>query len=158
MQRALQINRKIDYALRASIRLAELNDDEVMSFGEIARLETIPREFLAKILRSMVSSGVIRSKKGSKGGYSLTRPPSEISFLDIIEAADGPVTINLCLDTESSCPVQSNCTMMGIWAKAQDAMLEVFRDTHISDVLRTPRINPNDPISPIQLPVPPCRP
>lgn len=156
MQSALQISRKIDYALRAAIRLAELPDQQVMSFKEIAELESIPREFLAKILRSMVSSGVVRSVRGPRGGYALARKPDHISFLDIIEAAEGPVVINMCLDGDAGCPVQGHCSMVGVWARAQDAMLKVFRDTTIRDVMRTPHLNLNNGDSPIQLPGSSC--
>ncbi len=156
MQSALQISRKIDYAMRATIRLAEVPDNQVMSFREIALKEQIPKEFLAKILRSMVSSGVVRSTRGPKGGYALARLPSNISFLDVIEAAEGPIVINTCLGDEGVCPVQSHCSMVNVWAQAQDAMINVFRKTSIKDVMRGPRIDPTNALTPILFSRTPC--
>lgn len=159
MHSALQISRKIDYALRAAIKLAELPEGKVMSFREIARIEQIPEEFLAKILRTMVSSGLIRSVRGPKGGYLLARPSQDITFLDVIEAAEGPVVINMCLQDENVCPIQTGCSMVNVWAKAQNAMLDVLKGTSLEDVLRTGskskgealQLDPTNESSPISL-------
>jgi len=146
MQSSLQISRRVDYALRATICMAELPEGRVVSFREIAAHEQIPEDFLAKILRSLVKSGIARSIRGPHGGYGLARLPADITFLDVIEAADGPVQINTCLSDdhdEANCNVRDHCSMYHVWSHAQNAMLAVFRKTSIADVIRPERVCEN---------------
>ncbi len=136
MQNGFQISRKSDYALRAMIYLARQTDDVPVSFRQIALAECISEDYLAKILRSLVISGLVSSVRGSKGGYFLTNLPQEISFLNVIEAVDGPLMINVCLgEAVHECPVQLRCSLYGVWKKAQDAMINVFREISLEDVL-----------------------
>lgn len=131
MQHILQISRKIDYALRALIYLAGLPAGRIAPLQEIARDLGLPREFLAKILKALAARGLVRSSRGSHGGYVLARNPREISFLDAIEAAGGPVQINVCLDHKDRCEVSANCSMYHVWKEGQDRMLEVYRTTNL---------------------------
>ena len=134
MNNGFQISRKSDYALRAVICLANQASDQLLSFRQIALTECIPEDYLAKILRSLVVAKLVYSVRGSKGGYSLARGSEDISFLDVIEAVDGPIVINLCLGDGAECPLQLRCSMHAIWRKAQDAMLKVLRETSLQDV------------------------
>jgi len=137
MHSALQISRKIDYALRAVISMAEQADGSLVSFRQIAAIEAIPKDFLAKILRQLVEAGVVSSTRGARGGYCLARPASQISFLEVIEAVDGPIVLNLCLGENSPCDMSCDCSMLDVWRRAQAAMLDVFRTTSIADVRRS---------------------
>ena len=146
MQSSLQISRRVDYALRATICMAELPEGRVISFREIAAHETIPEDFLAKILRSLGRQGLVRSLRGPHGGYGLALHPSKITFLDVIEAADGPIQINTCLGSHTEaqdCQVRNHCSMYHVWDDAQAAMLKVFRSTTIQDVIRPERVCEN---------------
>lgn len=143
MHSALQISRKIDYALRAVIHMAEQPAGAVVNFRQVAAIEGVPKEFLAKILRQLVSGGVVVSIRGARGGFSLSRPADQISFLDVIEAVDGPVVLNLCLTESAGCDLACECMMVDVWRRAQEAMIDVFRTTMITEVLRRPRSKAN---------------
>ena len=134
MQHLLQISRKIDYALRALIYLASLPGARVVPLQEICDELKLPREFLAKILKSLTARGLVRSTRGAHGGYQLAKRASEISFLDAIEAAGGPVQINVCLDHKERCEVSANCSMYHVWKAGQDRMLEVYRGTSLAEL------------------------
>lgn len=127
MQHPLQISRKIEYGLRAMIFLASQPPDTVVPFREIARRMDVPEDFLAKILKTLVSKQMVRSTRGAHGGYSLTSPASEISMLDVIEAVEGPVKVNVCQDNHDACKLSRSCTMYGVWKLGQERMLEVYR-------------------------------
>ncbi len=137
MQHVLRISRKIDYGLRAMIYLASISPDAVVPFREIARQMMVPEDFLAKILKTLVDQGLVRSTRGPHGGYALARPAAEVSFLDIIEAVEGPIAINVCLD-EDPCTKASACTMVEVWRRGQDAMLEVYRQSRLADLALKP--------------------
>jgi Rrf2 family protein len=149
MQSVLQISRKVDYALRATIYLARLPDHQPISFKEIARSEDIPKDFLAKILRALVDAGIVNSTRGQHGGFSLARPPAEVSFLDVIEAVEGPVLLNVCLDANApSCSRSAHCAMRDVWMLGQSKMLEVFRATTLAALTHraTPTLTAPPPV------------
>ena len=135
MQHVLQISRKIDYALRAMIHLASLPLDRVLPLQEIVGATQLPRDFLAKILKELTGRKLVRSVRGAHGGYQLARPAREISFLEVIEAAEGPVQLNVCLDHKDRCEVSSSCTMYHVWKSGQERMLEVYRSTSLADLI-----------------------
>lgn len=103
-------------------------------------MEGIPEEFLAKILRTLVDGGVATSTRGPNGGFALAREPAAISFLDIIEAVDGPIALNACCERGVGCARISDCAMDHVWRKAEDAMLDVFRRTTLADVASAPSL------------------
>jgi len=138
MQNILQISRRVDYGLRAIIHLAKRIDPKPVSFKEIARVEDIPKDFLAKILRTLVDAGLVNSTRGPHGGFSLAKSPADVSFLDIIEAIEGPIVLNVCLGDDSICSRSTTCTMKSVWQRGQEKMLEVFRDTLLADVVAHP--------------------
>jgi Rrf2 family protein len=128
------ISKKVDYGLRAMVRLAQNPPGSRMSFRDIAACERIPDEYLAKILRSLVVAELLQSSRGARGGYRLAMPPGKISVLEIIEALDGPVALNQC-QTLDGCPESPTCTLNTVFDRAQMAMVNVFRTTSLQNVL-----------------------
>ena len=146
MQHVLQISRKIDYGLRAMIFLAGRYGGELMPFREIARRIEVPEDFLAKILKTLADAGLLVSQRGAGGGYGLAKPAAAISFLDVIEAVEGPVRVNVCLQEEAdgghdACSVAPSCTMLSVWREGQERMLDVYRNATLAD-LAGPRRHP----------------
>ncbi len=138
MQHVLRISRKIDYGLRATIYLASVARGAVVPFREIARQMDVPEDFLAKILKTLVDAALVRSTRGPHGGYALARASSEISFLDVIEAVEGPIALNVCLDGDDACGHSTCCTMMSVWKLGQERMLDVYRQARLSDLAFKP--------------------
>jgi Rrf2 family protein len=138
MQHVLRISRKIDYGLRAMIYLASIDRAAVVPFREIARQMMLPEDFLAKIMKTLVDHGLVRSARGPHGGYTLARPADGISFLEVIEAVEGPIAINVCLDGEDPCAKSSACTMVDVWRRGQERMLEVYREAKLSELALRP--------------------
>ena len=138
MQHVLQISRKIDYGLRAMIHLAGLPTEKIASLQDLSTTLHLPREFLAKILKLLAEKGLVRSARGARGGYQLARPARDISFLEVIEAVEGPVQLNVCLDHMDRCDVSASCTMVHVWKAGQERMLEVYRRTSLAELTREP--------------------
>jgi len=142
MQHVLQVSRKIDYALRAMIHLAGLPEGRIAPLQDLSSTLHLPREFLAKILKILADGGLVRSARGAHGGYQLARPAGDISFLEVIEAAEGPVQLNVCLDHKDRCDVSSSCTMYHVWKAGQDRMLEVYSRTTLAELASPPEPRP----------------
>jgi len=112
----MQLSRKADYALRAVKHLSTLPKGKLGSINSIAAAEAIPREFLAKILKDLTRGGILVSFQGVTGGYRLNHVPRDISFLDVIEAIEGPIHINLCTEGDSCpCDRAEICPMRDFW-------------------------------------------
>jgi len=102
--------------------------------SEIARHEQIPKYYLEKVIRDLMRRGLVQARRGPGGGYQLARSAAQITFRDIIEAVEGPITLNICTDGSSSCALQPTCRMYRVWEKGQRVLLEVFSDTSLSEV------------------------
>lgn len=129
----MQVPRRVDYGLRAVIYLASQNPDRSCSVGEIASQQGIPRKFLEKIIQDLIRSGVVRSKRGPDGGYSLARPPAEISFRDVIEAVEGPIAVNVCMDQNLRCDHMPRCAMFNVWNEVQRKVVDIFANTTLAN-------------------------
>ena len=129
----MQIPRKIEYALRAMIHLAD-NPGGIARGSVIARQEHIPKYYLEKVIRDLMKRGLVRARRGPGGGYQLARPPETVSFRDVIEAVEGPITLNVCVDGSSVCNLQPVCRMFRVWEVGQRVLLDVFSHTMLSEV------------------------
>src|SRR5208283_2909061 len=101
---------------------------------EIARSEQIPKYYLEKVIRDLMRRGLVRARRGPGGGYQLGRPAETISFRDIIEAVEGPITLNLCVEGGNICNLQPACRMFRVWEEGQRVLLNVFSRTMLSEV------------------------
>jgi Rrf2 family protein len=127
----MQISRKADYAIRALIYVAAVNGKKTCSINEIAENEKVPREYLAKILKELTQKGFLISYKGVNGGYRLAKPRTDISFLDILEATQGPFIISSCnmeYQDETGCKGKDKCAAFPFWDDLHKKLKKVFRE------------------------------
>jgi len=89
---AMRMSRSTAYAIGAVLQLANSPPGVPVPCSKLAKLGEMPERFLLQILRSLVNHGMLKSTRGVDGGYSLSRPASEITLLHIFEATDGPLT------------------------------------------------------------------
>jgi len=134
----MQIPRRVDYGLRAVIYLADQDPEKCCSITEIAKRQGMPRKFLEKIIQDLTRGGLIKSKRGSCGGYALARTADAISFFDVIQALEGPLAVNVCMDEHLACDQLPRCTMQGVWSDVQRKITEVLTQTTIADLTRAP--------------------
>ena len=125
----MQITRQADYALRAILYLArhELTRHEEgwkpATTKKIAEEKLIPNSFLAKIISQLSISGLITTSRGASGGVSLAIKPEEISLLKVVEAIDGPITLNECTKDPSICLFGDSCPLHEVWCETQAEMV-----------------------------------
>jgi Rrf2 family protein len=135
----LQVSRKVDYALRAIIHLAnEETSERACTVSEIAERERIPRQFLEKIVQQLIQRGLVRSRRGPRGGYVLGRPAEQVTFRDVIEAVEGPISLNVCVGEHADCFLLGACGMNRIWREGQRRVMDLFQSTTIADVRHAP--------------------
>ena len=87
----LSITTKSPYAVTALAELARSGGSGPVPIGELARRRGIPVQFLEQLFAVLRRSGLLKSQRGVKGGYSFARDPSEITVLEVVELLDGPL-------------------------------------------------------------------
>lgn len=130
----MQITRACEYGVLGLLALARRRAGEVVMLEVISREESIPVSFLGKIFQGLAKAGLVRSSRGSGGGFSLTRPPSDISILQVIEGLEGPIALQRCLEAEPECEHIGGCALCGLLSEAQDRVREVFSRTSLEQL------------------------
>ena len=122
------------YATKAMLELALRNHDAPVQLHDISKAQRISKKYLGRLMTSMVSAGLVHSRRGKNGGYTLAKPPSEISILDILRPLEGPVAPAPCLDHIRSCPESDGCITLEVWMKTKDALTLVLKGFTLEDL------------------------
>ncbi|MBD3234137.1 MAG: Rrf2 family transcriptional regulator [candidate division Zixibacteria bacterium] len=130
----MRLSKKGDYALRAVIQLA-LSTDSPKPISYISDVSSIPKNFAGKILKELTNHGILQSFAGKHGGFKLARSAESISFREVIEAVEGPIILNHCLDESSECDRVAICNMYDTWVNAQMKIIQVLESVKISDII-----------------------
>ena len=124
------LSSKARYALRALVELARVEGAQITA-GDLAERADAPRKFLEAILLELARRGVVVSRRGKLGGYSLARAAGEISFAEVIRVIDGPLALAPCVSQMAfrkcdDCPDLDTCALRPALRKARDATAEVL--------------------------------
>ena len=133
----MQITRQADYAMRAVAYLSNLGPDKRAATSQIAEDQQIPPSFLAKIVSQLSVAGLLQTSRGARGGVSLARTPEEISFLEVVEAIDGPILINECVTDEGACNFGDTCQLRPVFCDAQADLVNRLDSTSFLTVITT---------------------
>lgn len=125
------------YALRAIFELARQTTEPKIKCALIAEAQHIPRSFLEQIMGKLKQGGLVTSKRGLKGGYSLSRPPKDIlvsEIFDILDESDVDIECLIC-GSDSPCQLQYGCPFKPLWQNVIDAVRSVLANTSIQDLI-----------------------
>jgi Rrf2 family protein len=125
------LTNKGKYGLKALIALAKLPQGQTLFSGEIALANNIPKKFLDTILLELRNAGIVRSKKGPTGGYSLSRPAAEIRIGHAIRVIDGPLAPIRCASRTAyesceDCIDPATCLVRKSMTEVRDAVAEIL--------------------------------
>lgn len=138
---SMQLTRGADYAVRIMIHLAGLPENERVLLPTLAGVSGAPASFLSKVLQALTRAGLISSRRGQQGGFELLPRGREATVLEVVEAIDGTVRLNLCLNHGSHCIRQEWCAAHPIWEKAQSAMIEVLSTSKVAELAKQQIVN-----------------
>lgn len=126
----MQITLESDYAVRIVSCLVK-NEGRRLDAKTISDSTGVTLRFALKILRNLVSSGIVTSYKGSNGGYELKKAPSEITMLDVIETVEGPCYFSRCLSGEYDCNCKDImlCKARHIFAEVTENVRNTLKST-----------------------------
>ena len=130
--------RKNQYALRAIYELARCYGKGPTKIATIAARQAIPVRFLEVILNQLKNSGLVQSKRGFQGGYSLLRPPKEITIGDVMRFMQQRTKrSNNCLACVSreGCPFDQECIFSSLWEEVQACENQIYDRTSMQDLI-----------------------
>ncbi len=130
----MQLTRAADYAVRVMIHMAGLPPGTRASRSELAEAVECPEQFLSKVLQSLTRAGLVVSHRGNTGGFELPADRRAATLLEVVEALEGRIRLNLCLTSEHACTRQAWCPAHDVWVEAQESLVSVLQKATINDL------------------------
>jgi Rrf2 family protein len=135
------ISQKAKYAIKVLIALAKEDGTTLFHNNELAERERIPPKFLEIILRELRNAGVLHSRRGKGGGYSLAQHPSSITLGQVLRLIDGPQAPLPCLSRMSyrkcdECIDEQTCGIRLSMQIIYDATSRLLDSTTLTDIIR----------------------
>jgi Rrf2 family protein len=129
----MRVSAKADYAARAAVELSTATD-KPMKADRIAEAQDIPAKFLETILLELKHAGIVRSQRGPDGGYTLARPPEEISVADVIRAVDGPLANVRGDRPENMEYAGAAAPLTDVWIAVRAALRDILETTTLANL------------------------
>jgi Rrf2 family protein len=129
----MRLTARSEYGLLALIDLGVRYGNGPVSAREVSERQGVPSKFLEQLLAALRKAGLVSAVRGARGGFTLTRSPEEITVLEVVEALEGPLAPTSC-DGGSLCGRSGACAAASVWAKATDALRDVFDTTTLADL------------------------
>lgn len=138
----MRVTAKSDYALRALVELATAQRDHPadsprenpVSAEELGRLQDIPHGFLQAILSDLRRGGIVASRRGKTGGWTLARDASEITVADVLRAVDGPLVSVYDVRPEAVSYNERAAVLQHVWIASRAALRRVMDAVTIADL------------------------
>ncbi len=135
----MRISAKGEYAAKAVLFLS-LRYPSVVTIHEVAEGHHIPLKYLEQILLALKRSGLLESRRGVHGGYTLARSPDQISVGEVLSAVDGDFSETTCLrageDGPYTCPERESCGLRGLWKELKRNVDSILFETSFGEVCR----------------------
>jgi Rrf2 family protein len=135
----MRISRRAEYALRALLLIAKDQNERIHQIQELSERGNIPVKFLEQILLHLRNEGLLTSKRGVGGGYSLRKRPSDIVVLDIVELLDGPIAPLPCAlerpGEPCGCPDPIRCPLRPLMRQTRETIRDLFSSKTVQDLL-----------------------
>ena len=131
----MELSRKGEYAIKGIVFLASLGKGRICILSEIASVVNVPQTSLAKIFQQFSKAGLVKSFRGSGGGFALGRPPHTITLLQVIESVECTVAVNYCSNDADSCRRSESCGMYPVWVDVQHKVSSMLDKVTLLDLV-----------------------
>jgi Rrf2 family cysteine metabolism transcriptional repressor len=152
----MMFSTKAEYGVRVMVALARRADatdgtlpsdgaglDPVVPLAEIAEHDGLPLAYLEHLVARLRKAGLVDSRRGSRGGYLLARPASEITMAEVVEALEGSIApiecISLAADGSVKCSRESDpghvCPTKLLWSRVRGSIVSTLRETTLADLV-----------------------
>jgi Rrf2 family protein len=132
----MKLSTRIRYGTRAVLELASRFGEGPVELKEIARSQEISIKYLEQVIIPLRTAGIVKSVRGSKGGYSLARPPSEVRLFDVVETLEGPFCLVDCIKDPNLCKRSESCVARDVWIEVSEALQRVLKSITLDQMVQ----------------------
>lgn len=122
----MKLSTRTRFGLRIMVQIAVEGDEFPVFARRIADTQDISQAYVDQILLPLRTGGLLRSLRGRRGGYLLSRPASAITVLDVVEVLEGPLSLVACLDEEEECERSPSCVTRRVWKGVANTIRETL--------------------------------
>ena len=130
-----RISKVTDYGIVLLAHLARSEGASAQNAREIALEVELPAPMVSKVLKSLTRHGILESQRGSKGGYSLTRPPEQLTVAEMIGALEGPVGLTQCTLASNLCAHEGSCAVRSPWQIINRVIHDALETVTLADLI-----------------------
>ena len=130
----MKLSTRTRYAVRAMIELAKHDTNRPLQLKIIAEKQEISIKYLEQLMAVLKSAGLIKSIRGSKGGYVLSKAPNQIALNDILHCVEGPISTVECVEDGTRCSRAADCAAREVWKRVEQAIENVLQSITLQDV------------------------
>ncbi len=131
----MRVSAKADYAVRAAIELAAAGEGQPVKGERLASSQDIPLQFLEHILLELKHQGLVRARRGAKGGYWLARPPAEVTVADVVRAVEGPIANVQSLPPETIEYAGNAESLREVWIAVRANIRSILEGVTLADLV-----------------------
>ena len=131
----MKLSTKGRYGMRAILDLAMNYGQGPISLKYIAQRQEISQKYLERLITFLKLAGLVKSIRGTHGGYILAKHPSKIKLSEVIQVLEGSIALVECVENPKSCPRVNHCATREIWKKMKEAMNNVLESTTLQDLV-----------------------
>ena len=132
----MQFTKAEEYGMLGVIYLSEKDPGVITPLSEISESKEIPEKFLAKIFQSLSRTGIVRSHRGVRGGFTLAKKPEEITVKEVLESIHGPYHLVKCADDAGICDKTGFCALRELLMIAEEKLVKIFVEHTLADLVR----------------------
>ena len=141
----MMFSTKAEYGVRVMAHLARRGDNSPVSLGSIAEAEGLPLAYLEHLVQRLRRAGLVESRRGARGGYSLARPADDVTMAEVVEALEGVIAPIECItaspDGALVCAREGEaghdpCPTKLLWTRVQGSIVRTLNDLTLADLVR----------------------
>lgn len=140
----MQLSTRVRYACRALTDLASHYGEGAVLLRDIAERQGLSQSYLENLMVALKAAGLVRTKRGRQGGYTLSRSPEEIKLGHIFTALEGPLSLIDCVSDPRVCHRSDTCVTRDVWREMEEAMSAILEKWTLGEMVKqTKKHDPN---------------
>ncbi len=134
------LSKKAKYAINALVYLTKNSEEGAINIAQIAEAQSIPRKFLESILLDLRHAGILKSKKGKNGGYSLNKIPEKIHMAEVMRLFDGAIALLPCVtymfyERCDECIDEETCGIREVFTEIRNETVNRLKAATLADII-----------------------
>jgi len=132
----IKLSRMADYGVILMVQLARAPGD-VTTAADLSETTALPGPTVSKLLKQLSRAELLKSHRGTKGGYTMALPAGDISVADIVSALEGPIALTECMTADGAmCEIEALCPTRTNWRQINDALVEALDRVTLDDMAK----------------------